>query len=184
MKNLKLLSLFAFLLITLSVKAQDNSSEESLHTHPMWIGGGFGLNSLADQGFEHTIKPNFGLMVGEKIGAGIELIYSGGNNASSLTLLPYFRYYMHITRNFSFFGDAFLSYTSFDNDTTDNNDPSKFMGIGARAGIQYWFTSRWSVAAASNLVQFTSSNINGNKDTDFGLGVDFTDISLSFFFHF
>jgi uncharacterized protein YfiM (DUF2279 family) len=177
--------LIAFaLLISISINAQDNSSEESLHIHPMWIGGGIGLNSLADQGFEHTIKPNFGLMVGEKIGVGIEANISGGNDMSALSLSPYFRYYMHITRNFSFFGDAFLSYTSFDNDTTDNVDPSKIMGVGARAGIQYWFTSRWSVAASSNLLQYVSTDNNGNKDSEVGIGVDFTDISLSFFFHF
>lgn len=139
----------------------------------MWIGGGVGFGSQADLG-DFTIAPSWGMMINDVMGFGVPLNYSGGNNTSSWSVDPYFRYYLKTkVDNFAFYGDAYVSFGGSDIAGTSNT----FWGLGARAGMQYWFTPRWSVAASTNVISYTDSD-------DFGAGLDFRTVNLALFFHF
>lgn len=156
----KLLSIAIALILSAGLMAQEE--EES---NRFWLGGGFGVGTLSFAG-EWDISPSFGLMFGERFGAGIDVGF-GDNNYWMIS--PYARYYLPVTDKFAFYGDAFLEFS----------DAVSF-GFGARAGAQFWFTPKWSMAASTGLLAIES---DGNT-TDFGLGADLSLALFSMFFHF
>jgi hypothetical protein len=153
-------------------------SQETNYTPTMWLGGEITFGALS--GRDVTLGPSFGLMITDQIGAGATLLYSTGNNSNEWGLELYGRYYLPIAEQFYFFGDAFLLFGGGDpNTTVDNNEYNRF-DLGARIGLQYWFTPQWSMAASNNLLLYESRDGNG----EFGAGVNFSTLNFSFFFHF
>ena len=80
----------------------------------------------------------------------------------------------------SFFGDGFVGIGGGDNITGVDGGEYSTLDFGARAGIQYWFTQRWSMTASNNVLVYNSIDGAG----DFGMGLDFSALNFSFFFHF
>ena len=183
----KLLLIVAGLLLMINVQAQDENGDASKthdhgHGHGMWIGGSAGFGSLASGGYDYTIAPSWGMMINDNMGFGVTVEYSGGNDQSYLGLIPYFRYYIPVTDNFKFYGDGFVGYSSWDNDTTVDGGDGDNLNLGVKAGLQYWFTPKWSIAASTNILQYDTDN--GKGEGEFGVGVDFSAVNFSLFFHF
>lgn len=144
----------------------------------MWVGGEVTFGSMSDLDF--TFGPSFGLLFAEKMGAGAALIFSSGNSAYEWGLEPYFRYYLPVADQFSFYGDAFVGFGGGDNNTDADGGDYNYFDFGVRAGLQYWFVPGWSIAASTNILEYTSIN----NDGEFGAGVSFNSIQFSLFFHF
>jgi hypothetical protein len=177
---MKKLLAFAFgILLVTGVAAQDEqgtNNNNSGDSPAMWLGGQVAFGSMSNM--DLTIGPNFGLMIGERIGVGGVLTFSSGNNAYAWGIEPYFRYYLPVADQFSFFGDAFVGFGGGDNQTDiDGGDYFDF-SLGARVGLQYWFTPKWSVAASNNVFIYNSN------DGEIGLGLIFSSVNFSLFFHF
>ena len=177
----KLLAFLAALFLVAGVLAQDEQEKTSGNegdTPTMWLGGEVTFGSMSNLDF--TFGPSYGIMVGENIAVGATLIFSSGNNAYEWGLEPYFRYYLPVVDQFSFYGDAFLGIGGGDNATDLDGGDYNTLDFGARVGLQYWFVPRWSVAASTNILTYTSTNNNG----EFGAGVSFNTVHFSLFFHF
>jgi len=144
----------------------------------MWLGGQVTFGSMSSLDF--TFGPNFGLAIGENIGLGATLLFSSGDNAFEWGLEPYFRYYLPVVEQFSFFGEAFVGVGGGDNATNLDGGDYNTLDFGARAGLQYWFVPRWSMAASTNIFTYNSTNNNG----EFGAGLSFNTVRFSLFFHF
>ena len=181
----KLLFIAMTFIFIANVQAQDSDNAPKTHDHGhgngMWIGGGVGFGSLAGQ-YDYTIAPSWGMMLNDNMGVGIAVEYSGGNDMSNLALEPYFRYYIPVTDNFKFYGDAFVGYSNNDPNTNVDDDNIDDVNLGVKAGLQYWFTPKWSVAASTKVLKFDTDD--GNGDSEFGAGVNFNEVNLSLFFHF
>jgi hypothetical protein len=168
-----LLSLSLALILVASVAAQDDGE-----SNKFWIGGKAAFGAMAAQDF--TIGPSFGLMLTKVIAAGIVPTFSGGNNTSAWNIEVHGRYYVPVVESFSFYSDAFVGLGGGDIATNVDGGEYNTLDFGVRAGFQYWFAPKWSVAASSNVLLYTSSDGDG----EFGAGVDFSAVNFSFFFHF
>lgn len=171
-------------MLTLGVAAQDNG---------MWLGGTVGFDSGEAGGVEtssYQFGPSWGMMLTEDMGVGVTLTLSGseeGNNKSNgWEFAPYFRKYFNIVDNLKFYGDAGFIIGGGEQGT--DNDYSTF-SIGARPGLQYWFSNQWSLASSLGYIGYESGTYN--KDTpaeydesSFGLKVDMSTVNFSLFFHF
>lgn len=179
---MKKLMVFAMaLLFGTAVLAQDEQvieSDSKEKDHTMWLGGEVTFGSMSNLDF--TLGPSFGIMVAKNMGVGGTLLFSSGNSAYEWGLEPYFRYYLPVADQFSFFGDAFFGVGGGDNDTDFDGGDYNWLDFGVRAGLQYWFVPKWSVAASSNILTYTSTN----NDGEFGAGVSFNTINFALFFHF
>jgi hypothetical protein len=181
--NMKKILLFTFsLLLVTGIAAQDEQNTESSNKDTsspnMWLGGEVTFGSMSNLDF--TLGPNFGLMINESMGVGGSLYFSSGDNAYGWGFEPYFRYYIPIVDQFAFYGDAFIGIGGGDNSTETDGGDYSILDFGARAGLQYWITPRWSVAASTNVLTYTSTNNEG----EFGMGVNFNSVLFSLFFHF
>ncbi|MEN8158253.1 MAG: outer membrane beta-barrel protein [Bacteroidota bacterium] len=176
---MKKLFAFAFsLLLAMTVVAQDEQKSSSGDSPSMWIGGEVTFGNMSARDF--TIGPSFGIMLNDQMGVGGTVTFSSGGNSNAWNLEPYFRYYIPIVDQFSFYGDGFIGIGGGDTNTGIDGGEYSTMDFGARVGLQYWFTPRWSVAASSNVLVYNSQDGNG----DFGAGLDFSAVNFSFFFHF
>lgn len=185
----KLLLIAAGLLLIINAKAQEQPKKEKKSSSPtMWVGGEVGFGNMANYKYtnpDYLIGPSFGMMIGESIAVGGTLVFAGGNNSSAWEIDPYFRYYLPITDKFSFYGDGFIGVGGGDDDSADDTKGEySFFGLGARAGIQYWFTPNWSLAASTNVLTYDSKTVEGNSKDDFGIGASFNTVNFSFFYHF
>ena len=188
----RLLLIVSCLLLMINVQAQDNSNTAKTHDHGhghgMWIGGSVGYGTLSEK--DYTIAPSWGMMFGDNLGGGITVSYSADDKTDVWGIEPYIRYYIPVVDNFKFYGDGFVGFegwnTDKDNDDDDTNGNNTYFGV--RAGLQYWFTPKWSVAASTNILQYDSNNGNdggnGDGDSELGIGLDFSSVNLSLFFHF
>jgi len=177
----KLLLLTMALLIAAGLMAQDEQEQtnENKEDEPgMWVGGEVTFGSMSDLDF--TFGPSFGIMVAKNMAVGGTLLFSSGNSAYEWGLEPYFRYYLPVADQFSFFGDAFFGFGGGDNDTDFDGGDYTYLDFGVRAGLQYWFVPRWSMAASTKILTYSSVN----NDGEFGAGVSFNTINFALFFHF
>lgn len=179
----KLLAISVALLLGVAVHAQDEQEQEKESTTKgdrpsMWVGGEITFGSMSDLDF--TFGPSFGITVAKNMAVGGTLLFSSGNNAYEWGLEPYFRYYLPVADQFSFFGDAFIGFGGGDNATDQDGGDYNYFDFGIRAGLQYWFVPSWSVAASTNILEYTSTNSDG----EFGAGVSFNSIQFSLFYHF
>lgn len=179
---MKKIAAFTFAILfagLLAAQDEPQSSNNSQGRRPaMWIGGGMGFGSQSS--LDYTFIPNFGLLFAENMGAGITLNLSGGDNQFQWGLEPYFRYYIPVVEQFKFYGDAFFGVGGGDTNTTVDGGNYSTLDFGVRAGLQYWFTPRWSMAASTNILTYNSRDNNG----EFGAGLSFNSLNLSLFFHF
>lgn len=173
----KLLAMIIALCLVTGMAAQDEQGAKG-DSHTMWLGGKVTFGSMSNR--DVTIGPGFGVMLGEKIGIGTSVLFSIGNDGYSWGLEPYFRFYIPVVDQFSFYGDAFMGIGGGDNNTALDGGYYSTFDFGARAGLQYWFTPRWSVAASTNIVTYSRNNGSG----EFGAGVSFNSVIFSLFFHF
>ena len=163
----KVLMIMMMAIVVVIAGAQEKESKG------MWIGGGFGLNGGDYDGW--NLSPQWGMMFNENMGLGANLILTDDD----WMVEPYFRYYMGITDNFKFFADGAVAFGG-------NDDYSMFQ-IQVRPGVQYWFTPKWSLAAATPLLSFYSRNYDSDALEDIStsfLGLDATNLSFSLYFHF
>lgn len=177
----KLLVFAMALLFGLTVLAQNEQANESKSNEKdltMWLGGEVTFGSMSDLDF--TFGPSFGILLAKNMAVGGTLLFSSGNSAYEWGLEPYFRYYLPVADQFSFYGDAFFGFGGGDNDTDFDGGDYTYLDFGIRAGLQYWFVPRWSVAASTNILNYNSVN----NDGEFGAGVSFNSVSLALFFHF
>ena len=138
----------------------------------MWVGGGFGFDGGDNDGW--NFSPQWGMLFNENMGVGANLVISDND----WLIEPYFRYYLGITDEFKFFGDGALAFGGADT-------YSQFR-IQIRPGLQYWFTPKWSFAAATNLFSYDSINYNDNRadDSTSFFGLDATNLTMSIYYHF
>ena len=176
----KILAFTIGILLVTTVVAQDEPENNSSDgdSPKMWLGDQVTFGNMSSKDF--TIGPHFGIMINDKIGAGGTLTFSSGNNSNVWGLNPYIRYYLPVVDKLSFYGDGFIGIGGGDNDTTVDGGEYNTLNFGARVGLQYWFSPKWSIAASNNVLLYNSTNGNG----DFGAGVDFSTVNFSFFFHF
>lgn len=178
----KLFAISMALLLAVTVLAQDEQDQTSNNngdnSPTMWVGGEVTFGSMSDLDF--TFGPSFGIMVAKNMAVGGTLLFSSGNSAYEWGLEPYFRYYLPVADQFSFYGDAYFGFGGGDNDTDFDGGDYNYLDFGVRAGLQYWFVPRWSVAASTNLLNYSSVN----NDGEFGAGVSFNSVQFSLFFHF
>ncbi len=177
----KLLVITFCLLLMTTVIAQDEQETKSSgsgDSPTMWLGGEVTFGAMSNRDF--TFGPSFGIMLNDKMGVGGTLTYSSGNNSNAWGIEPYFRYYIPVVDKFAFYGDAFVGIGGGDNDTSDDGGEFNSLDFGARVGLQYWFTPKWSLAASNNVLVYNSTDGNG----DFGAGLSFNTVNFSFFFHF
>ena len=179
MKKLLVLAMALFLAAGLFAQdEQEQTNENKGDTPNMWVGGEITFGSMSDLDF--TFGPSFGIMVAKNMAVGGTLLFSSGNSAYEWGLEPYFRYYLPVADQFSFYGDAFFGFGGGDNDTDFDGGDYTYLDFGARVGLQYWFVPKWSVAASTNILSYSSVN----NDGEFGAGVSFNTINFALFFHF
>ena len=167
------------LLVTIVVAQDEPENNSSDGDSPkMWLGGEVTFGDMSNRDF--TIGPSFGIMLNTNMGVGGTLIFSSGNNSSAWKIEPYFRYYIPVVDKFAFYGDAFVGIGGGDNDTSADGGEFNTLDFGARIGLQYWFTPKWSLAASNNVLVYNSTDGNG----EFGAGLSFNTVNFSFFFHF
>ena len=107
MKKLFVLAMALFLVAgVLAQDEQEQTTENKGDSPTMWLGGGVTFGSMSDLDF--TLGPSFGILVGKNMGVGGTLLFSSGNSAYEWGVEPYFRYYLPVADQFSFFGDAFF----------------------------------------------------------------------------
>ena len=171
---------FGLLFVTAIVaqEGQEGSSSQSEDSPKMWLGGGVTFGNMSNRDF--TIAPNFGMLTRDNMGFGATLFLSSGNNSNAWNLQPYFRYYIPVVEKFFFYGDAFIGFGGGDNNTTVDGGKYNTMDLGVRAGLQYWFTNRWSMTVSNNILVYNSTDGTG----DFGMGLNLNSFNFSFFFHF
>ena len=177
----KLLAVTMALMMAAGVLAQDEQENRSSNQDgkpDMWLGGSVTFGSMSSLDF--TFGPNFGLLITDNMGVGASLLFSSGNSAYAWGFEPYFRYYLPVADQFSFYGDAFFGIGGGDNNTNFDGGDYNTLDFGIRAGLQYWFVPRWSVAASTNILNYSSTNNEG----EFGAGVNFSSINFALFFHF
>jgi len=175
----KLFASFLALLFAAAILAQDGTQNTAdKDNYNMWLGGEVTFGAMSDLDF--TFGPNFGIMVAKNMAVGGTLLFSSGNSAYEWGLEPYFRYYLPVADQFSFFGDAFFGFGGGDTNTDLDGGDYNMLDFGVRAGLQFWFSPRWSVAASTDILNYTSYNNEG----EFGAGVSFNTVSFSLFFHF
>ena len=179
MKKLLVLTLALFFTAGLVAQDEQEQTNDNKGDSPiMWAGGEITFGSMSDLDF--TFGPSFGILVAKNMAVGGTLLFSSGNNAYEWGLEPYFRYYLPVADQFSFFGDAFFGFGGGDNSTDTDGGNYTYLDFGVRAGLQYWFVPRWSMAASTNILSYTSTN----NDGEFGAGVSFNTINFALFFHF
>ena len=177
----KLLAFTVALFIMAAVVAQnepEQTSDSDGDSPTMWVGGEVTFGAMSNLDF--TFGPNFGIMVAKNMAVGGTLLFSSGNSAYEWGLEPYFRYYLPVADQFSFFGDAFFGFGGGDNSTDTDGGDYNYLDFGVRAGLQFWFTPRWSMAASTDILNYNSVN----NDGEFGAGVSFNSVSFALFFHF
>jgi len=179
MKKLVAFALGLFMVaVVLAQEGQDEGNRNKAERPGMWLGGQVAFGSMSSLDF--TFGPNFGLMIGEHAGVGATLLFSSGDNAFEWGLEPYFRYYLPVIDQFSFYGEAFFGVGGGDNATNLDGGDYNTLDFGARAGLQFWVVPRWSLAASSNIFMYNSTNNNG----EFGAGLNLNTVRFSLFFHF
>jgi len=179
MKTIFTCTLLCLLGLHLAAQDEQQAKTDNNGNKPtMWLGGEVTFGSMSSRDF--TFGPDFGLMVGQNIGVGSMLMFSSGNSSFAWGLEPYFRYYMPVTDQFSFYGDAFIGIGGGDYDTNNDGGNYSTLDFGARVGLQYWLTPKWSVAASTNILTYNSTDNNG----EFGAGISFNSVWLSLYFHF
>lgn len=177
----KLLAISMALLFGASVLAQEvqeKANDSSKDDYKMWVGGEVTFGAMSDLDF--TFGPSFGIMVANNMAVGGTLLFSSGNNAYEWGLEPYFRYYLPVADQFAFYGDAYFGFGAGDTNTDFDGGDYNMLDFGVRAGLQFWFTPRWSMAASTDILNYTSYN----NDGEFGAGISFNTVSFAFFFHF
>ncbi len=179
MKKLLIFTMALFFAVGLIAQdEQEQTTDDKENSPTMWVGGEVTFGSMSDLDF--TFGPSFGIMVAKNMAVGGTLLFSSGNSAYEWGLEPYFRYYLPVADQFSFFGDAFFGFGGGDNSTETDGGNYNYFDFGVRAGLQYWFVPKWSVAASTNILQYSSVN----NDGEFGAGVSFNTVNLALFFHF
>ena len=177
----KLMAIFMALLFDAGVLAQEESQTESDNgkdDYKMYLGGEVTFGAMSDLDF--TFGPHFGITVAKNMAVGGTLLFSSGNSAYQWGLEPYFRYYLPVVDQFSFYGDAYFGVGGGDNDTDLDGGYYTMLDFGVRAGLQFWFTPRWSMAASTDIFNYTSYDNEG----EFGAGVNFNRVSFALYFHF
>jgi len=176
----KFLALTMVLFLVAGAAAQDEQENENGNKNrpAMWLGGEVTFGSMSDLDF--TFGPNFGLMINDNMGVGAALVFSSGDNAYEWGLEPYFRYYLPVADQFSFYGDGFIGFGGGDTDTDFDGGDYNYFDFGVRVGLQYWFVPSWSIAASTNILTYNSTDNEG----EFGAGVNFNTVQFSLFFHF
>lgn len=167
-----------FATVVVAQNEQEGRSNQSADSPKMWLGGGVTFGNMSSRDF--TIAPSFGMLIKDNMGFGGTLYLSSGNNSNAWNLQPYFRYYIPVVEKLFFFGDAFIGLGGGDNISNADGGEYSTLDFGAKAGIQYWFTPRWSMTASNNVLVYSSTDGTG----DFGMGLDFNSFDFSFFFHF
>ena len=179
MKRLLVFTMVLFIAAGLLAQDEQEQTNENKGDSPtMWVGGEVTFGSMSDLDF--TFGPSFGIMVAKNMAVGGPLLFSSGNSAYEWGLEPYFRYYLPVADQFSFYGDGYFGFGGGDNDTDSDGGDYNYLDFGVRVGLQYWFVPSWSVAASTNILNYTSTN----NDGEFGAGVSFNTVSFALFFHF
>ncbi len=169
-------------LIAIGINAQEKASKG------MWLGGTVGFTSGDYDGTDvssYKIGPAWGMMLNKQWGAGVNLLIKGqdnsGESVNTWSVEPYIRYYKGITGNFKFFGDGVVAFGGGDNHS--------MFGVGVRPGMQYWFTSNWSMASSLGMLGYKSEThnkgeVNERDYSNFGLDFDMSAVNFSLFYHF
>ena len=179
MKRLLVFTMVLFIAAGLLAQDEQEQTNENKGDSPtMWVGGEVTFGSMSDLDF--TFGPSFGIMVAKNMAVGGTLLFSSGNSAYEWGVEPYFRYYLPVADQFSFYGDGYFGFGGGDNDTDFDGGDYNYFDFGVRVGLQYWFVPSWSVAASTNILNYTSTN----NDGEFGAGVSFNTVSFALFFHF
>lgn len=174
----------------------------------MFAGGSLGFENTSvkdDNSISNfSFTPTWAYMFKPNMGAGININFNTSTekwensdekiNDNVWNFEPFFRYYLPVTDNFKFFGDAAISFgggkTTTTNDQGEERESkSSNFGINILPGAQYWFTPKWSMAANVGRLGYNSTTKNKGDNNEsvtnnFGFKVDFTSVKFGLYYHF
>ena len=178
MKKLITIALLAFMVASVSAQAGKSRS--------MWLGGRATFETSSEI-TNIVIAPSWGMMLGDQFGLGATVRFYTGSNSYGIGFDPYVRYYIPVSDQFSFYGDAYLGIQLGDESTNfDGFGIYADLSLGARLGLQYWLTPSWSIAASTTIFGITSKAYEQDTEatTRTRFGINFNSVYFSLFWHF
>jgi outer membrane protein W len=195
---MKKLLLSFILLAPICIGAQAQTTQGSL-----MLGGGISFSSSKNEGSEGDYKttsfafiPSVGYFVVDNLAVGANLSLqsdktTGGINGNyeakqtSLAVGPFARYYIFTSNEkFAFMAEAGLLFGSGKQESNNNNSTTKSSSVNfyVSPGFTYFLTDKWGVELQLEGLTYSSydpnKDIENDKRSGFGLGVDFFNPSL------
>jgi hypothetical protein len=185
--------------------AQETSEGNGFTKGDIFMTGSVGFNSSKTGDFTTStfeVAPSIGFFVNENIAVGLrvgvgneKLDFDGEDVTNNMFSVGAFgRYYWTPANQFSFFGELGFTYN------TTNNEFVVFEGelmpadykttgfeIAVRPGVSYFISSNFALEATIGSLGYatTKPDYDGAESTnDFGLNVDFTDVTIGVVYKF
>lgn len=145
-----------------------------------------------------SLSPSFGyffsdnLAIGGSISASTSFSKASGAylNSSSFGIGPFIRYYKYTAnKDFAFFGQGELSYTSakFDN-TGGGETKTSAISFAVAPGFVYFLTGHWGIEFSVQLLSISSDdpdkNVDDNNISTIQFGITSFSPSIGFRYHF
>lgn len=184
----KVLLMAAFAVASLAANAQ------------LYVGGSLGFQSAkagdgADNITKIQIAPEFGYNLSEDFAVGMTIDFTTrngniaadgttsqatkwGDSQSCFKFAPYARYTFAKSGIASFFVDGGVGFSFF------NNEGGMVIGLGVRPGVKLAASEKVDLVAKLGYLGYQFGNDKHGKDSQFGLGIDNTDISFGVYYNF
>ena len=166
----------------------------------VYVGGGIGFSSNkaahaegVDVDAVNTIEilPEVGYKLDDKMAVGIGLGFvnakQGDNKSTSFSIAPYFRYTFVKWGNVGLFADAQFAYENTKVEVNNVEAKSNAWSLGIKPGVSVDLTEKVTFLAKVGWLGYRSEkpDADGMKaSSEFGVGVDATDLSFSMLFNF
>ena len=164
----------------------------------VYVGGGLGFSSEKAAHVEgvdvdalNTIKilPEVGYKLDDKMAVGIGLGFvnakQGDNKSTSFSIAPYFRYTFVKWGNVGLFADAQFAYENTKVEVNNVEAKSNAWSLGIKPGVSVDLSENVTFLAKVGWLGYRSEKPEGMKaSSEFGVGVDATDLSFSMLFNF
>ena len=168
----------------------------------VYVGGGIGFSSEkaahaegVDVDALNTIKilPEVGYKLDDKMAVGIGLGFvhakQGDNKSTSFSIAPYFRYTFVKWGNVGLFADAQFAYEHVKDELVVAGQKveakSNAWSLGIKPGVSVDLSENVTFLAKVGWLGYRSEKPEGMKaSSEFGVGVDATDLSFSMLFNF
>lgn len=194
-------ALFAFGFANAQDAKEESAGGMGFANGDIFITGSVGFNSESTGDLKENtfnIAPSVGFFVSDNIAIGGRLGYSSskfddgiGDDAESSTFSigAFGRYYATPGSQFSMFVELGANYrsTSSNDGSGDEDVKSTGFGIALAPGISYFVSDNWAIEASIAALSYNTDkpDFDGAESTDnFGLNVDFTNVSVGVIYKF